>query len=192
MKKNHRFWSFTTNEQREILNMTTNEYGDFVFTLDGGEIWQFTPHQDKQIDVLEIDRIEGLGRGHDSKTGAPSPMSFLVLKNPKKTYTGNIRVLPRPPIETPPNSTDKPPAKRKTVIRKEAARLCGVSVSTIRGWDRGEHMPDGYTGRDDAVLLAAWAGRREEGARMKKAVLRASRHGNMDDVSHKVERGGRW
>ena len=131
MKKNHRFWSFTTNEQREILNMTTNEYGDFVFTLDGGEIWQFTPHQDKQIDVLEIDRIEGLGRGHDSKTGAPSPMSFLVLKNPKKTYTGNIRVLPRPPIETPPNSTDKPPAKAGETLLLDG-ELCKI---TRRDWE---------------------------------------------------------
>lgn len=82
--------------------------------------------------------------------------------------------------------------KRGGVTQKEAATLIGVSVSTIRTWERGEHTPEGYPGRGDAVLLRAFAGRREEGKRMKAAVIGAIRPRNMDNVSHRVERGGRW
>ena len=82
--------------------------------------------------------------------------------------------------------------KRGGVTQKEAAKICGVSVSTIRAWDRGEHTPEGYPGRGDAVLLRAFAARREEVRRMKTAVLGATRHGNMDAVSHRAERGWNW
>ena len=188
MKMNHRFWSSTTKENREILNMTKNEYGDFVFTLDGGEVWQFTPHQ--KIDVLEIERIKLMGRGTDSKTKAPSLISFLVLKNPKESYTGNIRIFPTTPEKEPKNAA-KPPAKRKAVSLKDAAKICGVSVPTIRNWEAGRGTPEGWTGRDDVLILTAFAGRMAEGALLKKAVLGATRYGDIDKVSHRVQNGGR-
>lgn len=134
-KKNHRFWSSTTLEHREILNLTTNEYGDFIFTLDGGEIWQFTPHHDIKIDDIEIERIHVMGRGKDCKTGAPSIISFLTLKNPKTSYTGNIRILSQQPIPKP--EPEAKPAKEPLqdhMSIAEAATYVNRTERTIRTW----------------------------------------------------------
>lgn len=78
------------------------------------------------------------------------------------------------------------------VTLKEAAALCGVSVPTVRNWEAGKHTPNGWPGRSNAVTLKAWAEGRAGGKRMKKAVMNATRHGDMDKVSHRVRNGGRW
>ncbi len=80
------------------------------------------------------------------------------------------------------------PKKQKGVSLKDAAALCGVSVPTIRNWEAGTHTPKGWPGRDDAVLLKAFQGRRETGANMKKAVVGAVRIGDIDRLSHRAQR----
>jgi DNA-binding transcriptional regulator YiaG len=80
--------------------------------------------------------------------------------------------------------------RRGEVTQKEAANICGVTVFTIRAWDRGKHTPEGYPGRENAVTLKAWAGRKAEGEKLKAVVTSATRYGNIDRVSHKAERKG--
>lgn len=80
--------------------------------------------------------------------------------------------------------------RRGEVTQKEAANICDVKVFTIRAWDRGKHTPEGYPGRENAVTLKAWAGRKAEGKKLKALVTGATRYGDIDRVSHKAERKG--
>jgi len=111
----HRIWRCDTCEYRELLSVTRNEYKDVVLTLDGGEVLQFTPRNDMPTPPLE--RIELAGRGRDSKTKELSEVAFIVLKNPRESFTGNIRVFTaaRPPVDavTTPTDNGKPKTKRR-------------------------------------------------------------------------------
>jgi len=75
------------------LEVGQNDYGDILLTLDGGEIWQFTPHQIMR-ETPTAARVEQVGRGRDSVTKLETEIAFLILRNPKQTFTGNLRVLP--------------------------------------------------------------------------------------------------
>ena len=77
-------------EYRELENVSRNERGDFVFTLDGGERWQFTPHN--QI-APTVENVKQLGIGKDGKTGKPSMLAFLILTSGEKCV-GNLRIFP--------------------------------------------------------------------------------------------------
>lgn len=78
-------------EYRELEKLTRNAHGDFVFTLDGGERWQFTPHNPI---APTVETVKQLGIGRDSKTGKPSIQAFLILTGGEKCV-GNLRILPK-------------------------------------------------------------------------------------------------
>ena len=77
-------------EYRELENVSRNERGDFVFTLDGGERWQFTPHNSI---APTVENVKQLGIGKDGKTGKPSMLAFLILTSGEKCV-GNLRIFP--------------------------------------------------------------------------------------------------
>lgn len=186
----HRIWRCDTCEYRELLSVTRNEYKDVVLTLDGGEVLQFTPRNDMPTPPLE--RIELAGRGRDSKTKELSEVAFIVLKNPRESFTGNIRVFTaaRPPVDavTTPTDNGKPKTKRRQdVTQSEAAKICGKKEKTIRRWDKGEGMPEGYPGRGDAVALKTWDARRKEAANVKRAIKKT-----IPIDPHKLSESERW
>lgn len=93
---NHRIWTGgDRKEWRELLAIARNDYGDILLTLDGGEVWQFTPQQ-KDVPTPDPARIDIVGHGVNSKTGELTTLAFLILKDPKKDYTGNLRIVPAP------------------------------------------------------------------------------------------------
>jgi len=186
----HRIWRCDTCEYRELLSVTRNEYKDVVLTLDGGEVLQFTPRNDMPTPPLE--RIELAGRGRDSKTKELSEVAFIVLKNPRESFTGNIRVFTaaRPPVDavTTPTDNGKPKTKqRQAVTQSEAAKLCGVTEETIRRWEKGEGTPSRYPGRHDAVTLRAWAAWREEAANIKRGLTKMTIVRDMDRATQKKQ-----
>ena len=80
-------------EVRDLYRITRNEHGDFLFHLDGGEVWQYTElKREKRISEPTVENIMQIGSG--VKDGKPLPfMCFLVLKN-KEFSTGNLRKFP--------------------------------------------------------------------------------------------------
>ena len=102
---NKRIWFSTTSEHREIEKLERNQHKDILIQLDGGEIWQFTPHQ-KGIKTPPVSRISNLGHGTDMKTGKVSSLAWLSLENPTEHIEGNLRKLPvteHSPKKTPKN-----------------------------------------------------------------------------------------
>ncbi len=81
--------------------------------------------------------------------------------------------------------------RRGEVTQKEAAKICGVSVPTIRNWEAGKYTPEGWPGRDEIVKLGLFAQGLKSTNFFKQRVGKAIRYGDMDAVSHRVERGGR-
>ena len=54
----------------------------------------------------------------------------------------------------------KAAGKRKEISVKDAAKLCGMSPSTIEKWENGKRKkPEDYPGREDAVSFRQWAER---------------------------------
>ena len=86
-------------EHRELYKVEPNQYGDYLFTLDGGDVWQFTITS--KIDIKPTaENVFHLGVGRDHVTGKPGAIvHFLGLEGPegKKFYNGNLRILPREP-----------------------------------------------------------------------------------------------
>lgn len=105
MNTPHRIWTtFAAGGEfagawRDLHGITRNAHGDLLFALDGGEVWQFTPS--KPIEQTpKTSEVGLLGIGKDHATGKPCfVIAFLVLKNPKRDYTGNLRILPPAPPE---------------------------------------------------------------------------------------------
>jgi hypothetical protein len=112
----HRIWTNgrELSEWRELHAITRNEYGDIVFELDGGELWQFTPGTGQALDIPPPERVHILGYGRDSKTGhVTGVICFLALKEPRQSYTGNLKVIKK---------TTAPPSEEKLMDAKAALR----------------------------------------------------------------------
>ena len=110
---NKRIWFSTTSEHREIEKLERNQHKDILIHLDGGEIWQFTPHQ-KGIKNPPVSRIKQIGNGVETKTGKPSSLAWIILENPKENIEGNLRKL---------NIEPRKKAGRKPIDEKEGNRL---------------------------------------------------------------------
>lgn len=77
---------------------------------------------------------------------------------------------------------------RLEVDRKEAAKTCHVSQSTIKKWDRGESTPAGYPGRYDLVALGMWQQSRASQKLVKKTLNEKNMSGELaiNPNQHKV------
>ena len=77
-------------EVRDLHRITRNEQGDYLFHLDGGEVWQYTElKQESRVSEPTVENVMQIGSG--VRDGKPLPfMCFLVLKN-KEFSTGNLR-----------------------------------------------------------------------------------------------------
>lgn len=159
--------------QRELYKLTRNEYGDFLFTLDGGEVWQFTP-QGKLETPPTVENVAQVGIGQDSKTGKPCHIiAFLVLKN-KQSCTGNIRILPRETTaggqaEPKPTPSPNPEGRKVEYSLKDDARILAlyrgqperISIETFR--EENQAIKKDYTLRELRRLIDR-AGKRERKA----------------------------
>ena len=88
-KLNHRITIEDLKEQRELLSVKRNAYGDILFELDGGLTRQFTPK--KEMETPEIERVRYLARGR--------LFSVLGLQNPNAVFHGTMRDIQRPATE---------------------------------------------------------------------------------------------
>ena len=65
-----------------------------------------------------------------------------------------------PPLfdDIPPKSmpNERNSKKRQTTTQEKAAKLCGVSASTIRNWEKGIRCPESYPGRSSLTALIVW------------------------------------
>lgn len=95
MRERKRIWTTgaTVNEWRELCSIGSNEFGDVLLTLDGGEVWQFTPHKPLE-NTPRIDEVTHAGIMRDSKTNIPTSLAYMILQEPRRELHGNIRVLP--------------------------------------------------------------------------------------------------
>lgn len=185
MKKlNPRFWSSETKEYRELLKVETNAHGDIVMTLDGGEVWQYTPHQPTPLFTKE--RLKICGRGvitNGMNSGKKGLYCFLHLQNPTEKLTGNLRIIP-PPAQH--SERLKPrESKRGEVTQKEAAIICEVTERTIRNWQRGINTPEGWPGLTSSVDLKIWSDKKEQSAKTKHALLNMVHVGDIDKMPHR-------
>ena len=57
---------------------------------------------------------------------------------------------------------DHQPKKRQEISQAKAAKWIGVSEKTISRWEKGEHKPIGYPGRDDRDKLEDFAKKYKE------------------------------
>jgi hypothetical protein len=172
-KLNHRIWCCDLMENRELLSVKRNAYGDILFELDGGLTRQFTPHS--VIDEFALERVHILGRMQDSITKKPSMIASLVLQNPRGGGTGNIRDI-QTPVPEPSKGKTKP---RLEVTVKDAAKKCDVSVSTIKKWEQGESTPVGYPGRFNLVAFGMWQQTRASKKVVKDALKRKALGGEL-------------
>jgi len=170
-KLNPRFWSSETKEWRELIAIKKNGYGDIVLTLDGGEVWQYTPHQEK-TPLFERERLKLCGRGVISsgpKVGQKPLYCFLILKDPEEKFTGNLKIIKQEKM-----SDEKPntPKKRQAVTIKDSALICEVSEATIKNWDKkGAPTTAGvWPGRNDVVALKSFAATRKSRKETKAAI----------------------
>ena len=115
-------------ENRELYRVEVNQYGDYLFTLDGGDVWQFTIRSKFDI-IPTAENVMHLGVGKDSKTGKPGAIvHFLGVEGPEgnKFYTGNLRILPRQAggqAEPEPNPSPNPKGRKPEYDRSEDARI---------------------------------------------------------------------
>lgn len=81
--------------QRELYSITRNKQGDYRFTLDGGEVWQFTVNNQCGIETPPtVENVTELGFGTDGATHRPDLRTAVLVLN-KGFYTGNLRILPK-------------------------------------------------------------------------------------------------
>jgi hypothetical protein len=81
-------------------------------------------------------------------------------------------------VESPaPAPTAKTRKRREPVTLEGAARIVGRTSRTVRAWEAGNSTPEGWPGRGDAVVLKAWANRRTEQGKLKRALHNIGRGG---------------
>lgn len=61
------------------------------------------------------------------------------------------------------------------LTQKDAAKLAGVDIRTIRSWDKGERTPLGYPGRHTTASFLMFVADRENRKRLKKEVRNMNR-----------------
>ena len=88
-----RIW--TNYGPRELHHTSRNDYGDILLTLDGGEVWQFTPGNPRNPVLPSVDEVESIGgRIPFDSIANPTKIGFIGLKNPARDLCGNFRILP--------------------------------------------------------------------------------------------------
>ncbi len=96
---------------RELENVSRNEFGDIVLTLDGGEVWQFTPHSstmEKRIAMLTVANVKNVGK-------SPRRFQSWLYFEKEHPIMGDIRIIPPGAIQTATPAGNKPqPKKPKT------------------------------------------------------------------------------
>ena len=161
-----------TFNDRQAIRM---EAGDGVHSLTSLELYH---QQVAKLYEKEVNKAETRAREADRELDKKAKLATIKLA---EAIPAKMAQQAKPAAKT---------RRRGGVTQKEAAKICGVTVFTIRAWDRGRHTPEGYPGREDAVTLKAWAGRKAEGEKLKAVVTGATRYGDIDRVSHKAERKG--
>ncbi len=129
----HRIWTNPPEGpgvKRELHRIVRNQYGDIVLILDGGDLWQFTPHK-ADTETPIVDRVSQIGYSRfvtGPLTGQIAPIVILHLKNPKEIINGNLRIIRPAAIPAPKHSkrttnagrhAQKENAKKRAYIRKE-------------------------------------------------------------------------
>ena len=76
---------------RELHKVGRNDHGDILLTLDGGEVWQFTPN-DEGLTTPRLDEVDSIAVRQGSVKWLPI-LDVLWLKNPERVYGGTIRIF---------------------------------------------------------------------------------------------------
>lgn len=126
---------------RELYKITRNEFDDYLFHLDGGEVWQFTT-RNPTATPPEVENISQIGIGENSATKKPGFICFLILKN-KESTTGNLRIFPpgsAPDVK--PKTGSRKRGKKHNLAGREKGSVASL-IREIRGGKRkqGEEPP---------------------------------------------------
>ncbi|NCD22914.1 MAG: hypothetical protein EOL90_08260 [Spartobacteria bacterium] len=182
MRERKRIWTTgaTVNEWRELCSIGSNEFGDVLLTLDGGEVWQFTPHKPLE-NTPRIDEVTHAGIMRDSKTNIPTSLAYMILQEPRRELHGNIRVLPREQQAVlMPKPSPNPKGREPEYDPKEDARIFDlykaqperISIETFR--EENPKIKQDYTLRELRRLIDRERKRRNAGL-AKKALKRNKR-----------------
>ncbi len=114
--KHHRIWTNPPDGPgtwRELHRIKRNEYGDILLTLDGGEVWQFTP-RNPAIDTPNLETIYTAGWmkiawSRIGNVGTTSSIGCITFHGGGPALKGNFRILPPASVEA--DATKK--ARRK-------------------------------------------------------------------------------
>lgn len=142
--KHHRIWTEAPTkpgEYRELIAVTGNEYGDILLTLDGGEVWQFTPNKKQKNHPVKPESIGGVFYGKDPCGPLPGGETeeelvthvwpFSIQLDPRSKdfqvseIRGNVRILPAP---EPVAATAESVGKDKPIKTKPPKRSRGPEV----------------------------------------------------------------
>lgn len=147
MNNHPRFWSTETLEHREIVAVAANDYGDIVLTLDGGEVWRFTPHT--PTPPPDAKRVKLAGHMRHSVTKALAPNAIIMLRAPEEKIGGNLKIIPAP---QPKGATTAAPAPPPEPLTLSAALLLEIAEKCAKELHpRATKQPYHWD-----VFLAAW------------------------------------
>lgn len=139
-----RIW--TNYGPRELHAISRNDYGDILLTLDGGEVWQFTPGNPRNPVLPRVYEVESIGgRVPFDSIANPTKIGFIGMKRPAGDLCGNFRILPpqsktategAAPRKPPPNPKGREPDYNpeddaRIFSRWEKAQMMG-RVSAVR------------------------------------------------------------
>lgn len=117
---NPRFWSTETMEHREIVAVAANDYGDILLTLDGGEVWSFTPRT--PTPPPDAARVKLAGHMRHSVTKALTPNAIILLRAPEEKIGGNLKIVPAPSPGVKPSRSHAERAKARRTVKDKADR----------------------------------------------------------------------
>ncbi len=160
--------------------------------LDGGQVYVFAaancnPHYDKMLveaptEIQEAPDGNGDTLIYADGTQARTGGGIMPFTKADAEYMTAMRQADAAPANGRPTTK-----RRQAVTQRDAAKLCGVTEETIRRWEKGEGTPEGYPGRHDAVTLRAWAGWREEAAKLKRSLTKMTSVRDMDRATQKKQ-----
>lgn len=120
MNNHPRFWSTETLEHREIVAVAANDYGDILLTLDGGEVWRFTPHT--PTPPPDAKRVKLAGHMRHSVTKALAPNAIIMLRAPEEKIGGNLKIIPAPSPGVKPSRSHAERAKARRTVKDKGDR----------------------------------------------------------------------
>lgn len=129
---------------RELARIGKHKHGDYLLTMDDGEVWQFSARSPVGR-LPRVEQVKQIEYFADGKPKKPTNEAIWMLENPERTIIGTLRIIP-PAQEPRGRAVEKslPLAARKET--QQPGKLGRKTLETKR-WDETIAKMDKLVGR---------------------------------------------